>query len=548
MSILVNKVISSTHEQILIQNILLKHNFGYLIAENILGTTPRLIAIEHLKIIPISGSPNKVLLEVYFKSDLGSFRSLLTFEEFSSVDAVNQHLLHNNWLKFRFKNNSKVKIPAILAYDEHYIISDAVQRVPFENSPLSFLNKAEIAGEILATFHSSEQHSADFTKYSNLLSKTISSLSLSKIRKEKLFSLGLTLLYDLNLLNSGVYGFGDFNTDHILIDDSKKGYLIDPEFVQFTKNVDRFEDISNFFVSTALDEFKKYYHIKNTFLALRTFFRSYNGYLRLFGTSLENIYDSENIYIAFYFHLGLNALIKSLFISESNSSQSGISNNKSNDPLMEICKFVMYIWSKGVILLPENLFPFEFIDKRINDQGWTVSWVAMGKSFFESLQNDLHFQLIYRRPKLDNNLSIKEAERHWNIKGKKTLKKIITELNSWFSEEIVTIEKDQLIYNEELIKSFDLITSLSNWEVISKSFREIYLKKPENIIIHELVNKQTIEEHDLNKILDFDKKTISDAIKNLIKEKKIIKIKNMIALNPRWEIGLAILARETLRY
>lgn len=536
MSVNSDYTISFVNEQILIQNILIKHDIGRLIAKNVLGSTPRNTVIEHIKITPIPDQTDTLLLEVYFNSDFGSFKSLLSYKEFSGLNDVHQYLLLINWLKSRFVNNPKVRIPEIFAYDDQYVISEGVRRISFNNSPLSILNKATIAGEILASFHGTERYSASSTKYSSLLTKTISSLSISSVRKEKLLSLGHTLLHNLNFINSGVYGFVDFNTDNIMIDTSRKGYFILPELFQFVKNVDRFEDISNFFVSTALEEYSKFFHIKDTLLAFRTFLRSYNGYLRLFGFSLEGFYYSENIYSAFYFHLGLHALIKALFVSANNSSQ------------LEIAKFVNYVWIKGITLLPEKYFPTEFKVKRINTNGFAVSWVSIGKSLLDSLQNDLHFQLIYNRPQKFSNLYIEDVEKYWDLKNKNSFKTIIKELNSWFSEEIVTIEKNQLIYNEELIKSFDLVTNLTNWEIISKGLRKVYLKKPENKIIHELIKKHRIKKSDLFKSLDFDKKTFSNAIKSLIKNNKIIIIDNRIGLHPNWNLNLGLLARESIKY
>jgi hypothetical protein len=529
-------VFSSAHEQILLQNILIKHDLGQLLAKSALGSIPRNTVLEHLDITPLPDNPLALSLEVYFNSDLGSFNSLLTFKEFSALNGVHQHLLLINWLKSRFVNNPNVRVPEILAYGDQYIISEGVERISFDTSPLSILNKAVIAGNILASYHGTEQHPASSTKYSSLLTKTISSLSISNTRKEKLFSLGFTLLYNLSFLNSGVYGFGNFNTDHILIDATRKGYIIDPEFIQFANNVDRFEDISNFFVSSALEEFRKFHHIKDTLLALRTFLRSYNNYLRLFGCSLEGFYYSVNIYCIFYFHLGLNALIKALFISDSNSSQ------------LDIAKFVNHIWIKGVMLFPEKFFPREFKSKRINVHGFAVSWASIGRSLLENLENDLHFQLIFRRPKKINSIDIKVAEKHWNFKDNKSLKNTVKELNSWFLEEVVSIKKNQLVYNEEFIRSFDLISTLSNWELISKNLKGIYLKKPENKIIHELVNRHEINKSDLNNFLDFDGKKISKAIKNLIKEGRVQKIKKVYVLNHNWEIDSLTVMRETLVY
>ncbi|MHA2104155.1 MAG: hypothetical protein ACW981_12070, partial [Candidatus Hodarchaeales archaeon] len=507
-----------------------------LLAKNTLGSLPRNTVIEHIKVTPIPDNPYTLSLEVYFNSDLGSFKSLLTYKEFSALNGVHQHLLLINWLKSRFVNNTKVRIPEIFAYGDQYVISEGVERISFSNSPLSILNKATVAGEILASYHGTEQHHASSNKCSSLLKKTISSLSISSARKDKLFSLGFTLLYNQSFLNSGIYGFGNFNTDHILVDATRKGYIIDPEFIQYANNVDRFEDISNFFVSSALEEFNTFHHIKNTLLALRTFLRSYNNYLRLFGFSLEGFYYSVNIYSAFYFHLGLHTLTRALFISDASTSQ------------LEMAKFVNYVWNKGLMLLPEKSFPSEFKDKRINVQGFAVSWGSIGNSLLESLQNDSHFQLVFHRPDNATSFDIKIALKHWKFKDKKSLKNILKELNSWFSEPVVTIENDQLIYNEELIKSFNFRTNLTNWELISKSLREVYIKKPENVIIHQLIKKEQIEAYELRKFLGFDKKTFTNAVKNLIKEKKVIKIKHTYALNPNWEISLSLLAIGTIKY
>ncbi|MHA1984623.1 MAG: hypothetical protein ACW967_09735, partial [Candidatus Hodarchaeales archaeon] len=71
MSVNAESVFSSAHEQILLQNILLKHNLGQLLAKNTLGSLPRNTVIEHIKVTPIPDNPYTLSLEVYFNSDLG---------------------------------------------------------------------------------------------------------------------------------------------------------------------------------------------------------------------------------------------------------------------------------------------------------------------------------------------------------------------------------------------------------------------------------------------------------------------------------------------
>ncbi|OLS24068.1 MAG: hypothetical protein HeimC3_21590 [Candidatus Heimdallarchaeota archaeon LC_3] len=527
-------VILETQKLYLIQNILEKHQIGRMIAKKKLGNEPNFMVIEKIEKTYISGRNGILLLTIKFNSEMGGFTGVVAYKEFSTSEEVEYNVLLNKWIEDRVKHNSKVRIPEIYSKGENFILYEGVEGEVFDSSPFALLKKANIAGEILATYHSSQTPPADLKRYSTLLTKTLKELPISKDRKGKLLSLGYSLLANYNYLKSGVYGYGDFQPDNVMIaPDGQYGYLIDPEFVESKISADRFEDISNFFVFSAIKEFKETNNIKETLLALRTFLRAYNTNLKLQGTSLEQIYAEDDILGVLLFHLGLTGFIHGASTSRSLKSVPKIINSTELEELMLLYKFTKFVWTKGIKYLPEKAFPVENRE-RIDNRGWAMTWVAIGKSLFESLQSDSQFKLLYNIPKSQKNVKVDDALRHWGMNNKNELEDTIKELNLLFDGSIVDIKKNELIYNKKLMKELDLTQYRDNWEEITINLKIVFLKKPENYIINEIVKRKMVDEKELEELGVFDKKKIKFTVKQLIKKGILFKLEKAITLAPEW--------------
>ena len=291
-------------------NIIEKHRIPQLFAKQFFLKTPKFYVLEKMEINHKAGKNGVDILDLLFNSENGQFSGKIVIKWFSNDQDVERIRLLNKWLRNRFQGRPHISLPKILGFGKNYIIYNYIDGSTVSFSSKHSLKMVSLAGEILATFHSSKQRPIDSERYLLILRRVTDQLPLEKAKKHELYSAGLKLLRDLSGVLGGVYGYGDFHPGNIIISSNgQKGYLIDPEYIESESGADRFEDITNFFFFKALTEYSRTGSISFLDDYILTFLKSYNRLLKASGTSLEEIYGKRTIWKAFYFHLGLNSLI-----------------------------------------------------------------------------------------------------------------------------------------------------------------------------------------------------------------------------------------------
>jgi hypothetical protein len=391
----------------------------------------------------------------------------------------------------------------------------------------------KIAGEILATYHSAELHPINVKRYSMLLDKTINNLPLSMDRRKRLLELGYTLLANYDHSKGGVFAYGDFHPDNVIIAPGEThGYLIDPEFIETEKNADRYEDIANYFVFNAINEYKEQKTINNTIQLINAFVRSYNGYLEQQGLNLEQIYGKKVQTVELFFHLGLIAIIKGVFTSKEMVTVTREITESELGELLSIYQFVKELWMKALELVPETAFPEKFSKIRIDEDKRVVSHIALGVRLLEYLQTDSHFQIVFKKTKKDKPLRYYEGR--GGMENKKDVENNIKDLNTWFDNKIIDLKKDTIIIKDEFINNMDLEHFIDNWEENKRKLFHIFNMKPKYRILKELIKKELIDDKELEKETGINQKEIKKVLEELMKNETLFKISHTISINPNW--------------
>ncbi|OLS26111.1 MAG: hypothetical protein HeimC3_10840 [Candidatus Heimdallarchaeota archaeon LC_3] len=518
-----------------IQNLIENHKIGRILAEKSLGIIPNFFVINNIKKSYFDGRNGILLLEIEYNSELGAFQNLIAYKEFPSNEDAQYNISLHNWVKKRIKINPRVHVPDIYASDKNYIIFEGIKGQTFNIFNMNPIKQARMAGEVLATYHSAETHPADILRYSKLLDEAVNNLPISSDRKERLLSLGYTLLINYDNSKSGIYAYGDFHPENVIISsEGNQGYLIDPEFIEMNKEADRYEDIANFFVFSAINEFKEKDNIDKTIKSLEAFLGGYNSYLENSGQNLKNIYGTDQQLVELFFHLGLIALIKGVFTSKTLITvKRDISEAELNE-ILSIYKFVSTLWKYGLKFVPEDAFPQSFHNKRINEENRVLSWVGIGRMVLNYFQKDDHFHIL----SMNSGTSQETVEgifRIGKIQSKKELEKRIKVINSWFQKKLVEIKKDKIIINDDFISNFHFPNYLSDWQNITKKLINIYRLKPEYNILFELITNPLFDIKKIQKKLDLNQKETNEIIEQLVYQGIALKTDHTISFNPNWQ-------------
>ncbi|MHA2104151.1 MAG: hypothetical protein ACW981_12050 [Candidatus Hodarchaeales archaeon] len=527
------EIILERKKAFFIQNLIENHKIGIRLSEKALGFIPKFLVLNKINKSFFDGRNGVLLLGLEYNSELGGFQAMIAFKEFSNDEDAQYNVLLHNWVEKRIKNNPRVRIPEIYATGKNYIIYEGVKSGGLALTADQAIKKVKIAGEILATYHSAELHPINVKRYSMLLDKTINNLPLSMDRRKRLLELGYTLLANYDHSKGGVFAYGDFHPDNVIIAPGEThGYLIDPEFIETEKNADRYEDIANYFVFNAINEYKEQKTINNTIQLINAFVRSYNGYLEQQGLNLEQIYGKKVQTVELFFHLGLIAIIKGVFTSKEMVTVTREITESELGELLSIYQFVKELWMKALELVPETAFPEKFSKIRIDEDKRVVSHIALGVRLLEYLQTDSHFQIVFKKTKKDKPLRYYEGR--GGMENKKDVENNIKDLNTWFDNKIIDLKKDTIIIKDEFINNMDLEHFIDNWEENKRKLFHIFNMKPKYRILKELIKKELIDDKELEKETGINQKEIKKVLEELMKNETLFKISHTISINPNW--------------
>jgi hypothetical protein len=521
----------------LMQDFIERHQLGFKIARKKLERKPKFLVIDELEDINKIGRTGLLLLKIKFNSDEGSFQGSVAIKEFSSETEAQRLIKINNWLLQRVFSNPNVRVPDILCAGGRFIVYEGIEGETFEETRVNPDEKLKLAGEALCTFHEKELNPVLEERYFKLIEKMIELLPISYDRKERLRNIGISLFNHYYKRKSGVFDYGDFHPGNILIDpEGTRAYLIDPEFIEFKPECDRFEDIANFFIFDASREFNRVGTFTETLSNLNKFLQSYDNHLiYISGVNIDSIYQHTQ-WMALFFHLGLTALIKGAVVTQT-FSQSLIEEptKRSMEEIIQSYRMAKELWLKGISLLPTNSYPRK-ISPELVKEGWVITWGFLAYTLNQQLTHHPVFKIIFNFPN-KKKISIEEALKYWKFKKKQDLEKNILRIQTWTKIPLITLDNKNISLNPNWKSDLGLLGETNqNWETYSKNLYKIYLKDHKITIISHLAHFKEIKTDGLEKLeLVPSKKSLKKNLERL-KDKNIITInQKTISLNPKWK-------------
>ena len=260
------------------------------------------------------------LVSVDFETEKGPCQASLAVKIFPTVDdqentaekiRITQKIISTSPQHF------DIYCPQIVFSRKAVMVMEGIEGHTFRDSTVLFHDKLRRAGRALASIHGSESNKADVSRYSVFAEKIPAALPLENARKIHLQKL---LLENANETASsisekaGAVAFGDFHKGNILYEvpgtsSLVRTHIIDPEFLDTSGEVDRLEDIVNFFLIEAIDEWRTSQQLLRTSEQIRSFLVGYNEFLAHSRHSLETFYATT---IPIQFQMALGVLLATL--------------------------------------------------------------------------------------------------------------------------------------------------------------------------------------------------------------------------------------------
>lgn len=521
--------------QELIQAFIENHGLGLKLARQQLGTTPKFLVLEHIDQMDKLGRTGILLLRVRFNSDEGAFEGSLAIKEFESNEEAQRLVDVNNWLVGRVAYNPRISVPQIFSAGGRWIVYEGIQGESFEESRLDKLVKLRLAGEALATYHAPNFAPVNEYRYQGLLWKMIDALPINQDRKDKLRSFGLSFLTYYNKNNAGVYSYGDFHPGNIMVNpEGTLAYLIDPEFIETELGADRFEDICNFLIFDAYQEFLQTERLDQTFKQLEVFLGSYNGFLGKHRVTTEEIYTGTS-WLALIFHLGLVSLIKGAVVVQTVTITGSGSSERNMEEIIQSYRLTRYVWLLGAQYLPQNAFPPGVTPNVPTADGWLVTWPILADTLLSLLRQDSHFQALFNLPRGKDEISVVDAMDRWNLSDKKELERISKDLKSWFHLDMLEVGKDVVTRLPDWRQRAGLPSKFEeNWELSALTLFNTWIKKPLVRLVVELTKRPVSDEKTLEKAGFLDKKELKEALTEA-RRIGVIACGNEILLQQTWQ-------------
>ncbi|MHA1214132.1 MAG: phosphotransferase [Candidatus Hodarchaeales archaeon] len=286
------------------------------------GKTPHKIEVRNISVEKRLGATGihivKVSLESEFGRDIASI-AVKIYEENEQASTVVKQI---NLLANRIAHFSKIGIlsSSVIFFSGSVVIMEGIQGDDFRDSKIPKPQKYRLAGKCLAAFHGAESERPWFGKYKLLTTRSLEAIPVDVYTRESLKEAFSKVVEQAEKVSvkSGSVNFGDFHPGNLIFD-LKIGrkpiiqtYIIDPEFLDMSNEHDRLEDICNFFVVEAVDQYKFDKSLTRLCTNLKAFLAGYNEILALQQESINSFY--QNSYIPINFHLALMILMSILNI------------------------------------------------------------------------------------------------------------------------------------------------------------------------------------------------------------------------------------------
>ncbi len=274
------------------------------------------------------------LIKVKFETDVGPDSAGLAVKIFDSDKACQEFTEKINNLqelmqRFDVKD---VQTPKVLYAKERYLIMEGINYgIDFRDDVMPRNEAYRLAGRALALVHGHEQQEAETDRYVTLVQETMQLLPESMVdmqfknEVESLFRDVVRKLHE-TLAMGGAPQFGDFHPGNVIFEfqmlTNKRSIvscnLIDPEFLDVTASSDRFEDLTNFFITDAIAH--GWMEITQLEEKLNDFLAGYEQVLSLKFVSLKEFYPKG---FTASFQLGLGTLLSILNLLQFEDLQEG---------------------------------------------------------------------------------------------------------------------------------------------------------------------------------------------------------------------------------
>ncbi|MHA2270643.1 MAG: phosphotransferase family protein [Candidatus Hodarchaeales archaeon] len=277
------------------------------------------VSIGDIKLEKKIGITGIRLVSVSFSTNLGPHRAAIAVKSMKTPEEALQNIRSIDFVAQRLQSAPVAGLTTphvIFQGSEGLIVMEGVKGSSFRESPIPPTEKLRLAGRALCALHGSEKAEPGIERLRLLPQEVVKAIPIDQSKKDELAQLFEEKAAEIaaQTMRSGACAFGDFHPGNILYEVQEHripviiSHLIDPEFLDTSKTVDRCEDICNFFVTQAVSE-----DLKKTQNALSAFMAGYNEVLAHygFGRGLAHFYERSP---PVNFHLAQGILLSILNI------------------------------------------------------------------------------------------------------------------------------------------------------------------------------------------------------------------------------------------
>ncbi|MFX1512095.1 MAG: hypothetical protein ACFFCQ_05880 [Promethearchaeota archaeon] len=289
------------------------------IAETEFDQRPTSIDFDDISIAKKIGLTGIRLMDIKYRTDLGRSKAALAVK-FMKPEEVKTNVDNMKFLSSRLNSYKQLGLTTpevIYQSDEGIMVMEGIRGESFRKSPVPYFSKLRMTGSALAALHGSEKGKIFEKRYIALTDQVLQRIPTSDSRKKDIKEF-FSKRFELSISGStegGAISFGDFHPGNVLFEVNPqvppilRAHLIDPEFLDLTPVIDRCEDICNFFVVSAIKEYKETGKLVQVGKDIRTFIAGYNEILARKYTQLRNFYTKE---VPINFHLAQGILLSIL--------------------------------------------------------------------------------------------------------------------------------------------------------------------------------------------------------------------------------------------
>ncbi len=286
--------------------------------------TPKTIEVRNITVERKLGTTGIHIVKVQLETNLGLDEASIAVKIYDkqelALEVVKRINILENRLSQKKYSHFGISSASVIFFSRSVIVMEGIQGDVFRESKIPRPQKYRFAGRGLAAFHGSESDRCWFDKYKLLLSRSVENLPLAeneKFRLKSLFDDVVPRAEEASQL-SGSISFGDFHPGNLIFDVRMgqspmiQTHIIDPEYLDTSKEHDRLEDICNFFAVEAVDQYRIDKSLTKLRMNVKSFLSGYSEVLAHERTSLSKYYRGN--YIPVNFHLALMILMSIIHI------------------------------------------------------------------------------------------------------------------------------------------------------------------------------------------------------------------------------------------